>query len=374
MPTMLPSVPKSLGRLSDVFRSAMAAASGEQNTLSLKPVDSAVVILVDGLGTSNLKAASGHARYLAAALSVSPGISTVFPTTTAAALTSMATGVLPAEHGIVGYRVFDRSRKQQQNLLSGWTSYEESSGWRAGQTLSDSAQAMGLKVHFVGLGAYQRSGFTNVIMPSAVYHSADSVADRFNEAAKLVRDKGQVVYLYVPELDQLAHAKGTSSFEWLAQLEELDALVRDFAGRVGNRVGVLLTADHGVVDVPKSSHIELSAFDLTGLSFAGGDTRCAFLYFDHADQTQHAKTLLTESIGDSCWVVTPSDLIEAGWMTEPNEVAAPRLPDLYVLSKKQVAIYHKAFSSYRSYAMVGHHGSITPEELSIPLLRLAAWS
>ncbi|MEY4296201.1 MAG: hypothetical protein RL016_47, partial [Actinomycetota bacterium] len=213
----------------------MAAASGSQNTLNLKAVDSAVVILVDGLGSSNLKTASGHARFLSADLSASQSISTVFPSTTAAALTTLATGVLPAEHGIVGYRVFDRSRKQQQNLLSGWTSYEESSGWRAGQTLSDSAQAMGLKVHFVGLGAYQRSGFTNVIMPAADYHPAESVAERFDKAARLVRDKGQVVYLYVPELDQLAHAKGTDSFEWLAQLEELDSLVRDFSSRVGNR-------------------------------------------------------------------------------------------------------------------------------------------
>jgi Type I phosphodiesterase / nucleotide pyrophosphatase len=374
MPTMLPSVPKSLGRLSDVFRSAMAAASGSRNTLNLKSVDSAVVILVDGLGSANLRSASGHARFLSAALSASPSISTVFPTTTAAALTSLATGVLPAEHGIVGYRVFDRDRNQAQNLLSGWTSFEESHGWRVGDTLSESAEASGLAVHFVGLGAYERSGFTNIIMPDAEYHAADSVADRFNTAARLVRDKGHIVYLYVPELDQLAHAKGTDAFEWLAQLEELDALVRDFAGRVGNRVGVLLTADHGVVDVPKSSHIELGSFDLAGLSFAGGDTRCAFLYFESTSKIESSQQLLNEEIGDSCWVVTPAELIEAGWMPKPNQIASARLPDLYVLAKKQVAIYHKAFSSYRSYAMVGHHGSITPEELSVPLLRLAAWS
>lgn len=373
MPTMLPSAPKSLGRLGDVFRSALAATAGQTNPLNFGSADSGVVILVDGLGSSNLKAARGHARFLSSMESTG-NISTVFPTTTAAALTSLGTGLQPSEHGIVGYRVLDRALDRPQNLLSGWTSFHESDGWRSGTTVSEESESVGVTTNFIGPSAYERSGFTNIIMPAAKYHAADELASRFEIAAKLVTAKGHLVYLYIPELDQIAHARGVESFEWLAQLESLDSLVKNLASRVGPKVGLALTADHGVVDVPKHGHLELGEIDLPGLKFAGGDTRNAFLYFDSDEQTQRAQLRLQAELGDSCWVVKPEELVVSGWMAAPNGSAQKRLPDLYVLARKKVALYHRQFSSHRSYAMVGHHGSISHEELTIPLLRFGAWA
>lgn len=369
---MLPAAPKTLGRLSDVLESALGAVSGSSNALALKPVKSAVVILVDGLGAANLKAANSHARFLNGALTDKP-INTVFPTTTAAALTSFASGLQPHEHGFVGYRVLDRARSASQNLLSGWTSFGESAGWRAGETISTRAQAQGIATHFVGVAAYQRSGFTNVIMPDATYQVADRLADRFRVAKELAATAGNLVYLYVPELDQTAHAFGAESFEWLNKLEDLDAHVRDFVQQLPGGTGVLLTADHGIVDVPKNGQIDLADFELPGIEFVGGDTRNAFVYVTSPDRTQQLQEQLKEQLGELCWVATPAELQAAGWLGQLTDDAQARIPDLYVLARKKVAIYHRDFSSTKSYNMVGHHGSISSEELQIPLLRLGAW-
>ena len=370
---MLPAAPKTLGRLSEVLESALGAVSGESNALALKPVKSAVVILVDGLGAANLKAANAHARYLNSVFSDKP-INTVFPTTTAAALTSFATGLQPHEHGFVGYRVLDRNRQATQNLLSGWTSFGESVGWRAGATTSTRAKAQGVATHFVGVAAYQRSGFTNVIMPDATYQVADRLADRFRVAKELAAKPGNLVYLYVPELDQTAHAFGAESFEWLNRLEDLDAQVRDFMQQLPGGTGVLLTADHGIVDVPKVAQIDLADFELPGFAFVGGDTRNAFVYASSTEHTHQLQEHLQERLGELCWVATPTELHAAGWLGQLTEDAKARIPDLYVLARKKVAIYHRDFSSTKSYNMVGHHGSISSEELQIPLLRFGAWS
>jgi hypothetical protein len=138
-------------------------------------------------------------------------------------------------------------------------------------------------------------------------------------------------------------------------------------------VGVVLTADHGVVDVPATGHIELADTTITRPKFVGGDTRNAYLYFNGAQEASEAQEVLRGELGELCWIYTPQELVESGWLGQLAAAAAARVPDLYVLARKKVAIYHRDFSSPKSYKMVGHHGSISPEELQIPLLRLGAW-
>ncbi len=356
-----------------MLTSAALAVAGEKNSLQLSKVSSAVVIMVDGLGWLNLRGAGGHARFLNAIAEGTKAGNTVLPTTTAAALTSLATGLQPHEHGIIGYRVLDRDTGRDQNLLSGWVDFEESNGWRKGVTISESVAALGHTMHFVGPAAYARSGFTNIIMPSAKYVPSERLAERFESALKLLAEGPSVIYLYVPELDQTAHANGVGSHRWLGLLEELDGLVRDFESNMPKSAGAFLTADHGIVDVPPTSHIDLEGSGVAGIRYYGGDTRCGYLYLEKHSPIEPAKALLREYCGPAVTVTTPQELIEAGWM-KPYANSAHRLvPDLILLANKDVAIYHRKFSSRKSYSMVGHHGSWSAAELQIPMLRLGAW-
>ena len=104
---MLPAAFTTRASLATVLPSSLAALSGAANDLGLPRLDKVVVVVVDGLGAAALRARGGHARTLAPALSKAATIDSGFPTTTAAALTTLTTGTTPGEHGMVGYRVRD---------------------------------------------------------------------------------------------------------------------------------------------------------------------------------------------------------------------------------------------------------------------------
>jgi len=367
---MLPSAPKSLGRLGEVLISALKSTMGEPNSLNLPAKRSVCVILVDGLGSNNLKSAGAHASFL----NSQPSESAMcwFPATTATSIASFATASNPWENGFLGYQVFDRSQGLAMNLLSGWANYEVGSDYQERQTVSEMAVSNEIGFHTVAPSAYARSGFTGATMRTGLFHGEDHISNRFKVVSDLLKDSSsKVVYLYIPELDQLAHAKGSASIAWLNQLEDLDAQVRQFAANLPKNAGILLTADHGVVDVDSSNHIFLDAhIPASDFEFVGGDTRSLFLYFKNGTNVETHRLILETQLGDSCYVSSPDEIIEAGYWKPLSSKSRAVSPDLVVLARKRVALYHRGFAKTKSMQMVGHHGSITNEELAIPLIKL----
>jgi hypothetical protein len=336
-----------------------------------------VVVLVDGLGAAALKARAGHARTISAALSV---IDTVFPTTTAAALASLATGVRPGAHGMVGYSVFDVANDRLLNELSGWDDLVEPADWQPVATVFEQIVEAGLQAVAVGPARYRESGFTHAVLRGAAYRSAESIEARFAIAKAWLREPGPagLMYLYVPELDVIAHARGWESGEWTARLEAVDAAVRDLASGLRGGDGLLVTADHGVVDVPASSHIHVGGETdlMDGIRFVGGEPRCLQLYFEPSLDAD-ARAALTErwrlSESGRSWVVTRAEAIAADWFGEVTADAAERIGDLLVAARKNIAYYDERTAQPRSLAMVGQHGSWSPAEVQIPLCRFGAF-
>jgi len=366
MSTMLPAPPKSLGKLGEVLTSALGSVRGEINALGLPKRRSVLVALVDGLGLKNLQISGAHAGFLNSQKSLEA--SCFYPSTTSTSLVSFATGKPPWENNFIGYQVFDRSSEKSMNLLSGWESKTSGAAFQPLTTVSELASSQGIEFHTVGPAVYEQSGFTAATMRGAIFHGVNSIASRFEEAKRLLSNPApKIVYLYIPELDQTAHAKGWTSVSWLNLLEDLDSLTSELASTLPKNTGVILTSDHGVVDIPKNNHIyldELVSEDV--LNFVGGDTRGLFLYLKTPTGLKETQSRLEQSLGDSCYVFTPEDLITAGyWQTLANQDISP---DLIVLAKKQVALYHRGFAKKKSLEMIGHHGSITPQEMSIPLL------
>jgi len=368
MLTMLPSAPKSLGRLGEVLISALSSTLGQPNSLQLAPRRSVCVILIDGLGASNLKQAGAHASFLNSQQSESAMC--WFPATTATSITGFATNTAPWENGFLGYQVFDRQTRKRMNLLSGWDNYSEGVRYQEAQTIAELSVESEIEFHTVAPSAYERSGFTAATMKGSSFHGNDDIQSRFSKALELLKDpKSKVVYLYIPELDQLAHAKGVESLAWLSSLEDVDSQIKGFIQSLPKLVGAIVTADHGVVDVDKSNHLYLDEFlPVEFLEFVGGDTRALFLYFKEGIDLASQRQVLESNLADSCYVVSPSDLASAGYWQALNAKSENVAPDLVVMARKRVALYHRSFAKKKSLEMVGHHGSITNEELAIPLI------
>ncbi len=356
-----------------MFVSALGAITGSGNRLGLRRVTSACVILVDGLGAHNLLSNSGHAPFISQA-SMSK-IGTVFPSTTAAAISSFATGQMPGVHGVVGYQVFDRKAQAPLNLLTGLND-QTVGDWQRFETVSAVARAQGVNVYSVGPGEYSKSGFTSATMPGAEFVAGKTVSDRFSAAAKLLSTgKNKLVYVYVPELDQRAHAYGTASSQWRDMLEELNAEVKRFVQDLPKGTGALLTADHGIVDVDKAHHVYLDEYNdaIPGLVSVGGDPRVLYLYFEPGETAEKRKELLQSALKERATVFTSLEVCAAGYFGDISPESSDTLPDLMVFARPRSALYHRGFAKPKSLQMIGQHGGISPEELMVPLVRFGAF-
>jgi len=368
MSTMLPSPPKSLGMLGDVLTSALKSTLGEANPLGLAAKNSVCLVLVDGLGLHNLKASAAHAGFLNS--QPSTPASCYYPSTTSASIVSLATAKPPWETGFIGYQILERTSGSRMNLLSGWSSQEQAALFQPLETLSESATQAGVEFHVVAPAIYEYSGFSAATMRSATFHGHNDITQRFEKARSLLADKNKkIVYLYLPELDQCAHAQGWKSDRWLHLLEAVDSEMQNLKNSLPKSAGVVLTADHGVIDVQKNNHIYLDEYIAAEeLDYVGGDTRGLFFYLKDSSSVSVYLERLAETFGDRCYIVTPEDLITAGYWG--RGVRDHLLPEIIVLAKKEVALYHRDFAKPKSLEMVGHHGSISSNELSIPLIKI----
>lgn len=377
MPTMLPTAPDAALTLADVLPACRAAIAGKANPFELPAVRQAVVLLVDGLGAAALRIRSGHARTLAGAMTRRDVILSGFPTTTAAALASLCTGARPGRHGLVGYTVLDGAHDRVVNQLSGWDARLEPATWQRLPTLFEQVAADGLRASIVGPPKYAGSGFTAAVLRGADYHPAKTLDERF-AATRRVLDEGRpgIVYLYVPELDMTAHASGWESGRWTDQLETLDAAVRRFAASLGPDEGLLVTADHGVLDVPTSSHVLIDEQDdlVDGVRHVAGDPRCLQLHLEpDADRDALVEAWRARE-GRRAWVATREEAIDAGWFGEVDAAVLPRIGDVLIAARGLVAYYDGRTSTAQGRAMIGQHGSWTPEETRVPLLRFGAFA
>lgn len=370
---MLPAPSSGRVSLADVARSCLESTSGGANRLGLSAVRSAIVLLVDGLGADVLRAREGHARTLTAELSKASIIETGVPTTTASAIATLTTGTLPGQHGIVGYTVHDVDHNRIVNQLSGWDDRLDPATWQLQPTLFETAS---IGAYAVGPDRYRDSGFSRAVLRGAKYVGASSIGGRLEIAAQLARAEPAIVYVYVPELDQACHAHGWQSQQWTDALEHVDTAVRSVASTLGSGVGLVVTADHGVLDVPRHAHVLFDGVPelVAGVRFVAGEPRCLHLHLEPGVDATELATTWRDNEGDRAWVATRAEAIEAGWFGPVLPVVAPRIGDVLVAARKAVAYYDSRDTAGSGRQMIGQHGSWSPAETRVPLLRFGAYS
>lgn len=365
---MLPALRSDALSLADVFPSCLSALRGEQNALRLPAVRAAIVLLVDGLGALALAERAGHARTLAAS---GAAIESGFPTTTASSLATLTTGVRPGQHGLVGYSVLDAANDRIVNQLSGWDGIDPAA-WQPMPTVFDQARDAGFRATVIAPRRYHDSPYSRAALRGATFVDAETIADRLAAAAHQLATPGapQLMYVYVHELDKAGHAYGVESPQWTSALEELDAAVRALV--LPKDVGLIVTADHGMIDIAERNHVLFDSEPdlMKGVAHIGGEPRCLQLYCGTA--TEAVAAAWRDSESSRSWVATRAEAIAAGWFGDVRPEVESRIGDVIVAARKAIAYYREG-SSPRSRAMVGQHGSWSAAELRVPLVRLGAF-
>ena len=374
-----PMVPTARGAagLKHVLSASLDAVLGRPNALRLPKRTRVIVAVIDGLGAEALTARSGHARTLAGAMTRGSRLMTGCPTTTAAALATLTTGADPGSHGIVGYTALDPDSDRVVNQLHGFDVPASGqpqtlpAGWLRGDTVFERATAAGVRALAVGPRQYATSGFTREVLRGAEYLGAGDVADRFAVATAALRAPGPgIAYLYVPELDQIAHRDGWSSGSWTAALETVDAAAADAVAQLRSGETLLVTADHGILDVPHEAHVLLDSVPglLDGVRHVAGEPRLLHVHLDPGVPVAAAAATWGAALAGAADVLTRDDAVAAGWFgAQVDAEVLPRIGDLLVAARGRTACYVSAAAPGRG--MVGQHGAWTTTERMVPLLR-----
>ena len=369
MPLSLPADPPSARSLTGVVPQLFRALDGRSDWFP--PATSAIVLVVDGLGAANLAARAGHARFLAQAGSKKDVARTVFPSTTATALTSLLTGAPAGQHGIVGYRARIPGTDAVLNQLRGWDTDGLPSSWQRAPRLVAERPSF-----VVSKSAYAGTGFTSATMDEAEFVGVADLTERAQRAAELASGyPGSFVYLYMPDLDAAGHQHGWESEEWIAGLERVDAAARALDAALAPGTGVGVTGAPGMVDVPRHRQILLGEDDrlLEGVRLIGGEPRMLHLYAEEGRATDVLRTWREDESGRS-WVMSRDEAIAAGLFGPVDPEVRERIGDVLVAARAGVAYYDDREADKASQRMIGQHGSLTSQERVVPLLRLGAFA
>lgn len=366
---MLPAAKTHKRSLADVVPNCLDAIAGRPG---LPTVEKAVVVVVDGLGHGPLTTHAGHARTLARRLPQDPAIGSGFPTTTVAALATLTTGVSAGRHGLVGYRVYDPAHDRVVNQLSGWEGLDPAS-WQRMPTLFERAATDGVPSIAIAHPRYAESEFTRAVLRGARFVGAADAGARGAALAGALDEPGAaLIYYYVPDLDVAGHAKGIASSEWVETLEALDTEIARVIAMLGSRHGLVVTADHGMVDVPEHAHRIPSPDLLDGVRHVAGEPRCLQLHLEPGVDVEELVERWRASEGKRAWIAARDEAVAAGWFGDVDAEVAPRIGDVLVAARSAHAYYTSPDD--RARGMIGQHGSLTAAETAVPLLRFGAFA
>lgn len=340
-----------------------------RDVFDLPEAPRAVVVLVDGLGYDLLRQRSGHAPFLRRLLPSSHRIPCGFPTTTATSMGSFGTGLPPGVHGLVGFHVLDPATDRLLNELS-WEEGPDPLRWQPNDTVFELAEASGISVTRIGPGFFDGSGLTNAALRGGRFAAAASLADRVDAAVDAVRARPRsLVYLYWGDLDKVGHVHGCQSWQWGDELETIDGSLADLAERVPDDTLVVVTADHGMVDVPFEDRLDLAHEPelMRGVRHLAGEMRSTQLHVEEGEQAS-VEAVWREVVGDRATILTREQAIDEGWFGEVRSEVVPRIGELIVNADPGFAIVHSELMRPQILRLLGQHGSTSEAELAVPLV------
>ncbi len=336
-----------------------------------------VFLLLDGLGYDYLIA---HGAGGALAAHLQGRICSVFPPTTAAAVTTLLTATAPQQHAITGWFLYLRELGTVTAFLPfrprwggppldrfGLSAAEFVSAPPALDRLD--AETWCLLPEEVTESAYSRA------MTGGAHRTGYRDLEDFGtRIVGLVRDaaRRRFIYAYWPEFDRLAHLHGVGSAPVRAHFEALDGAFGRLLDRLrGTDTLVVAVADHGFVDTGPQEIVHLEDHPALAECLTlplCGEPRAAYCYV-RPGAVRRFERYVTEQLDVQCDLYPAAALIEDGWfgLGEPAPRLWERVGD-YVLLMKEHWVIKDRLPGEPAFQQIGVHGGVSEAELHIPLI------
>ncbi len=336
-----------------------------------------VLLLIDGLGQRLLeRRGSGIlARHHHAVLT------SVFPTTTASAITTLLTGQAPQQHGVTGWFTYLRELGAVWTVLpfkpralpGEWELVDLPAGEVLG--LKPFSASLAVQSHIVSPQRIIDSSYSRATSGTSIRHAYETLEEYFDTVAALLADpdpRPRFIYAYWPDLDAEAHRYGAASVEVAALLEHLETAFAAFLKRVqGSDALILLTADHGMIDTTPEQRLQLADHPELAECLAlplCGEPRAVFCYLRPGAEDRFL-AYIERHLAHACHCVPAARLIQQGYfgLGPPHPRLHERVGD-YVLLMKDGYILKDQIFGERPFTPVGIHGGLSAEEIQVPLI------
>ncbi|MEV0155052.1 nucleotide pyrophosphatase/phosphodiesterase family protein [Micromonospora sp. NPDC050686] len=365
------------GSLADVLPSALAVLGvpGVADPLGLAPglagVRRVAVLLVDGLGWYQLPTAAPYAPTLAGlAATAGRPLTSGFPSTTPTSLVTLGTGRAPGAHGVLGFTVRVPGTDRVLSHIE-WADDPEPLRWQPVATRFEQARAAGVAVTVVSRPEYGGSGLTLAANRGGDYRGAadvDALAERM--LAALAAGPGPtLVSGYHPDLDRHGHLSGVDSAPWRLAAAEVDGLLARLVDGLPPDAALLVTADHGQLNVPPGDRFDLDTDPRlrAGVRVVAGEPRVRYLHVAPG-AAPDVRAAWSAVLGDAARVLTREEAVATGWFGPVSADHLARIGDLVVVCQGRYAVLATRSEPPMASRLVAYHGSDTAAEMTVPLI------
>lgn len=318
-----------------------------------------------------------------------------FPSTTAAHVTTMHTGLSVGQSGVHEWYYYeplvDRVISPLLFSFAGTKSRDTMKEAHVDPAklypkgvLYPELKKMGVDSFNFGLRDYTPSTYSKSVMAGSELRSFKTLSEAFINLGQLLEKQTRPMYahLYFDKIDMLAHEYGPTAPQTEAEIETFLMMMEYYFDRMfkGNKkILFLMTADHGMCEIdpqtttylninPNFSGFErfLKSNRKNELLVPAGSPRDMFLYIKD-EMLDEAQSFLSARLAGKADVVKTETLIKEGYFgTDVSTRFKERVANLVVLSYRYESVwwYEKDKYIQRYY---GHHGGLTPQEMETVL-------
>ncbi|WP_156688541.1 alkaline phosphatase family protein [Mycobacterium sp. Marseille-P9652] len=338
-------------------------------------VDRVAVVLVDGMGWHLLPELAASAPMLASVLAGDIGrlteLACTFPSTTPTSLVSLGTGAQPGEHGILGFTLNVPGTDRVLNHVR-WRDDPPHGQWQPLPTWFERLERAGVAARAVLPEWFIGSGLTDAAYGGARFRPVGPADDYVQRVTDELRAAPGLVYGYMADLDTAAHVFGVGSTEWHEAAVRVDAQLTRLVDALPPDATILVTADHGGLNVPAGARIDLDDDPAlaAGVRVVAGEPRVRYL---HTEPGAAADVQATwrEALDGHADVYARDEAVATGMFGPMKPENALRIGDVVVVCTGDAAVLATGHEPPESAQLIGFHGAGTPAEMAIPLIVLS---
>jgi len=394
------SLPNILGTVMDAFGAGSKRTPINvdlyKNHISLDGIEKVVLVVFDGLGYNMWLDSRNDQGFLGriAQKGMLIPITTVFPSTTAAAITTINTGLTPLEHGLPEWVLYMHEIKMIINTLP-FTPFMSERRMSLsdmgvdpkilydGKTVYEDLLAAGVNSHTLVSRMLSNSAYNTLIKKGSKSHPYVYATDGVMKIRRILEDARGPTYVnfYTDSIDSMTHVYGPYTEESRGEINSVSAIFKaqlldKISRKAAKNTLMLVTADHGHTTINPNKVIYLNgdrklkkfmASNGAGKILPTGSPRGAFLHINKAD-IEEACSYLTRKFAGKARIMKSRDAISMGLFGtgKMHPKFRDRVGDIMILPREGEAIWYEHVQG-KKQKLIGMHGGLSANEMLIPL-------